>query len=249
MSIFDLNGRTALVTGAARGIGRAIAIGLAGAGAQVVLADVLPTSETAAAIGAIGATALEIPLDIRSERDVAAAMETTAATFGRLDILVNNAGIQHEAPLLETTLDDFDRVVAVNFRGAFIVGREAVRLMERDRRGGRIINVASELAYLGRATNSVYCATKGAILSMTRSWAREFAPRILINAIAPGPIDTILLAQHLPDLSGRSHVDDVVLKRIGAPDELVGMAIYLASDASTYVTGQTFGVNGGAVMT
>ena len=167
--------------------------------------------------------------------------------LGGLDIVVNCAGILFEKPLLETTAAEFDRLMSVNLRGTFLVGREALRVMTRQRRG-RVINIASELAYLGCERMSVYCASKGAVVSLTRSWAREFAPDILVNAIAPGPTDTPMLTTDYMDAATVSGSGNVPLGRIGRPEEIAAAAVFLASPANSYMTGQCISPNGGAVM-
>ncbi len=212
--------------------------------------DAAKAEATVAAIAALGRRALAVDADVSVEADAIRLVATAADHLGGLDILVSCAGINKPTPLLEATVEDFDRIVGVNLRGIFLVGREAARIMTRQGTGGRIINIASELAYLGRAGISIYCASKGGVLSLTRSWARELSPHILVNAIAPGPIDTDLL-----DWSGMSAAERaeeqgaVVLGRIGRPEELAGVAVFLAGPDATYVTGQCYGVNGGAVMT
>jgi 3-oxoacyl-[acyl-carrier protein] reductase len=167
--------------------------------------------------------------------------------LGGLDILVNNAGILLDKPLLNTTAEEFDRLIAVNLRGVFLVGREAIRAMTRQD-GGRVINVASELAYLGRENCSVYCASKGGVLSMTRSWAREFAPRILVNAIAPGPTDTPMLGpgSTSPETLAKEALNP--LGRIAQPEEIAAAAVFLAGPGATFMTGQCISPNGGAAM-
>ena len=249
----SLAGKRVLVTGGSRGIGGAIALGLARAGADVVIGhfrDGAKAEATVAAISGHGCRAFAVDADVSVEADAIRLAAATTEHLGGLDILVSCAGINKPTPLLEATVEDFDRIVGVNLRGVFLVGREAARVMVRQGTGGRIINVASELAYLGRAGISIYCASKGGVLSLTRSWARELSPHILVNAIAPGPIDTDLL-----DWSGMSAAEQaeeqgaVVLGRIGRPEELAGVAVFLAGPDATYVTGQCYGVNGGAVMT
>lgn len=249
----SLGGKRALVTGGSKGIGAAIALGLARAGADVVIGhfrDGPKAEATVAAISDLGRRAHAIDADVSTEVDAIRLVATATGHLGGLDILVACAGINKPTPLLEATVEDFDRIVGVNLRGVFLVGREAARVMTRQGTGGRIINIASELAYLGRGGVSIYCASKGGVLSLSRSWARELSPHILVNAIAPGPIDTDLL-----DWSGMSVAEQaeergaVVLGRIGRPEELAGVAVFLAGPDATYVTGQCYGVNGGAVMT
>ena len=198
-----LDGKRALVTGAASGIGKAIATAFAAEGAHVAIVDRAPKragDKLAASIAANGGRAFAVEADIADEAQVLRLFKAALKKLGGLDILVNNAGILIEKPLLETTAADFDRLIGVNLRGAFLVGREALRAMA-PQKSGRVINIASELAYLGRENCSIYCASKGGVLSMTRSWAREFAPHILVNAIAPGPTDTPMLGPEF-DLGG-----------------------------------------------
>ena len=185
----SLAGKRALVTGGASGIGRAIAVALAAEGCRVAIADVAPKDRIDEACAEIGGDLFGVRVDVSDEAQVVELFNTAMPRLGGLDILVSNAGILLEKPLLETTAADFDRLIGVNLRGVFLIGREGIRVMRRQA-GGRVINVASELAYLGRENCSIYCASKGGVLSLTRSWAREFAPDILVNAIAPGPTDT-----------------------------------------------------------
>lgn len=244
----QLGDKRALVTGAASGIGRAIAIAFAGEGAHVVLADRASCDDTEFAIRARGGEAITVRADVGEESEVMQLLAAVAARLGGLDVLVNNAGILIEKPLLETTAEDFDRLMAVNLRGAFLVGREAVRLMVRQQTGGRVINVASELAYLGRANSSVYCASKGGVVSMTRAWAREFAPAILVNTLAPGPTDTPMLTGGSTSPETLAEEADNPLGRIGRADEIAAAAVFLAGPSASFITGQCLSPNGGAAM-
>jgi 3-oxoacyl-[acyl-carrier protein] reductase len=232
-----LAGRRALVTGGAGGIGRAIARAFAAEGAAVAVADLARAEDGLFAVQA----------DVADEAQVLALFQTVQDSFGGLDILVNNAGILIEKPLLETTAQDFDRLIGVNLRGAFLVGREALGLMTRQG-SGRVINIASELAYLGRANCSLYCASKGGILAMTRAWAREFAPRILVNAIAPGPTDTAMLGPGSTSPETLAKEAKIPLGRIGQPEEIAAAAVFLAGPGATFMTGQCVSPNGGAAM-
>ncbi|TJV21166.1 MAG: SDR family oxidoreductase [Mesorhizobium sp.] len=233
--VTPLHGKRALVTGAASGIGRATALALRDAGAMVLGFD-LKASEG------------DIPIlacDLANETDIIAAVKQGAQRIGGYDILINNAGILQEAPLEAISLDHVDRMFAVNVRGAIIVAREVLPYLPD---GGRIVNIASELAYLGRANASVYCATKAALLGLTRSWARELAPRILVNAVAPGPTDTPLLGFEALSESQRALETTHPLGRIGRPDEIASAVVFLAGPGATFFTGQCLGANGGAAM-
>jgi 3-oxoacyl-[acyl-carrier protein] reductase len=245
-----LAGQRALVTGGASGIGRAIAVAFAEAGAHVAIADkadLANTSEVAAVIERAGGRAFALQADVANEPAVEALFTAALPRLGGLDILVNNAGILFEKPLLETSVADFDRLMDVNLRGTFLVGRAALRILVPQRRG-RVINIASELAYLGRERMSVYCASKGAVLALTRSWAREFAPDILINAIAPGPTDTPLLGLESMSPEMRAREAQIPLGRIGRPEEIAAAAVFLAGPGASFMTGQCINPNGGAVM-
>ena len=245
-----LSGQRALVTGGASGIGRAIAIALAAEGAQVAIADLADPAKAAATVAGIeraGGRAFAFHADVADEAQVLALFAEALPRLGGLDIAVNCAGILFEKPLLETSVAEFDRLLAVNLRGTFLVGREALRVMAAQRRG-RIVNIASELAYLGCERMSVYCASKGAVVSLTRSWAREFAPDILVNAIAPGPTDTPMLTTDCMEAATVASSGNVPLGRIGRPEEIAAAAVFLASPANSYMTGQCISPNGGAVM-
>ncbi|MGI9501336.1 MAG: SDR family NAD(P)-dependent oxidoreductase [Geminicoccaceae bacterium] len=229
------------MTGSAQGIGRAIAGTLLDAGANVAMLD-------KADIPNAPANALTLEADVVSEKDVQSAVAIVQKELGGLDIVVNNAGILLERGLLDCSLDDFDRVIGVNLRGTFLVGREAIRIMVNQGTGGRVINISSELAYLGREDFSLYCASKSGILGLTRSWAREFAPDILVNAVAPGPTDTAMLDIESMSSEWREKETAIPLGRIGTPGEIAKVVSFLAGPQATFITGQCYQVNGGAVM-
>jgi 3-oxoacyl-[acyl-carrier protein] reductase len=218
--------KVAVVTGAARGIGAAACAALRADGFDVRGLDLDDT-------------------DLRADVTDAASVAAALASLPRIDVLVNNAGIQIEGRLADMPLAEFDRQIAVNLRGPFVVAQTALPKIPR---GGRIVNVASELAYLGRAGSSAYAATKGAILTMTRSWARELAPDILVNAVAPGPVDTALLGYHGMSAAQQALEADNPLGRIGRPEEIAGLIAWLASDRASFVTGQCYSADGGAAM-
>ena len=233
--VTSVSGKRVLITGAAKGIGRATATMFAAAGAKVIGFD-LETSNSPLRI---------LRCDLTREADIVSAVATAAAELGGIDVLVNNAGIMQESPIEAVTAEHIDRHFAVNVRGAILVTRETMPYFKDD---SRIINVASELAYLGRANASVYCATKAAILGLTRSWARELAPRILVNAVAPGPTDTALLAFDSLTVEQKALETAHPLGRIGRPEEIAATVLFLAGPGATFFTGQCLGANGGAAM-
>lgn len=242
----SLVGKRALVTGAAGGIGGACALALAEAGCWVACADIDAPETTARAIEDLGQKASALECDVSDEQSVLDLFSQVKRQIGSLDVLVHCAGVMHEKPLLETSMDEYDHVLDVNLKGTFLIGREAIRMMQK--RGGRVILTASDLAYLGRETFSPYVASKHGVLGLMRSWAREFAPGILVNALCPGPIDTAMLDAENMTPEWRQRELDIPLARFGAPREIAEMAVFLASDKACYITGQGIGVNGGSVM-
>lgn len=245
-----LNGKVALVTGGARGIGAAIAKALAAEGAAVAITYHEHGAEASAVVAdvvAAGGRIAAIRADVASEDDATLSVREAIARFGGLDILVNNAGVILEKPLLETTAADFDWLMSINLRGTFMTGREAIRHMA-SAGAGRVINIASDLGYFGREQFSVYCASKAAILNLTKSWAKEFAPNILVNAIAPGPIDTDMLDLANMSPEWRKKEEMIPMARIGRVEEVAAAAIFLAGPGASFMTGQTIDPNGGSVM-
>jgi 3-oxoacyl-[acyl-carrier protein] reductase len=247
----QLQGKRALVTGAGSGIGRAIAEAFAAEGALLCLAyypPEAPPNDAIARIKATGGSAFALPADVANEDQVTELFGAALPKLGGLDVLVNGAGIMEEEPLTDHDTALFDRTIAVNLRGTFLVGRAAIPAMRQGKSGGRIINFASDLGYLGRANFSAYCASKGAVLALTRSWARELAPDILVNAIAPGPIETPMLRRSLANPDVLEQELDSPLARIGDVAEVAASAVFLAGPGATFMTGQTLNPNGGSVM-
>ena len=242
----DLTGRTALVTGSTRGIGRAIAETLAEAGARVAVVgrDQARAVEVAAAIDT---SAQGFSADVGDVASVVALVEGVEAAFGQVDILVNNAGLTRDNILFRIKDDDWDTVLDANLRGAFVAIRAASRGMMK-RRWGRIINIASIVGITGNKGQSNYAASKAGLIGLTKSVAKELGSRnILVNAVAPGFIETDMTAAMTPDaraaLSGQ-----IPLDRLGTPKDIAGTVAFLASDHAAYITGQVLVVDGGMVM-
>jgi gluconate 5-dehydrogenase len=247
--LFDLTGRTALVTGSSRGLGHAIAEGLAQAGARLVLngVDTGRLHGAAAALRAKGYAVEEAAFDVTDEAGVQAAFERLDAAGIAVDILVNNAGIQLRKPLVELSLAEWNRVLDTNLTSAFIVGREAARRMIARGRGGKVINIGSLTSEAARATVVPYTAAKGGIKMLTRGMAAEWAEHgIQANAIGPGYMATEMNKALMENPAFDAWVKGrTPAKRWGRPDELAGTAVYLASAASDYVSGQIIFVDGG----
>lgn len=245
-----LAGRRVLVTGAASGIGRAIAIAFGAEGARVGVNDVGRTAACAAVcaeIEAAGGQAMAVDADVTAPATGERLVTAMTDQFGGVDVLVNNAAVVLVRPLLETTDVDWDRVLAVNLSAPFRLCRAVVPGM-RARGAGVIINIVSELAYLGRAEYAAYTAAKGGLVSFTRSLARELAPAIRVNAVAPGPTDTPMLASELTTPALRAREVDIPLRRLARPEEIAATAVFLASDQAFFFCGEVVSPNGGALM-
>jgi 3-oxoacyl-[acyl-carrier protein] reductase len=252
MSRGRVDGKIALVTGASRGIGREIALTLAREGAAVGV-NHLPDPEQAALAGAVveevtqaGGKATALPADVADHGAVRDAVASLLGAFGRIDILVTNAGIAHRGRLVELTEADWDRVIAVNLKGTFNAIHAVLPHMI-ERKSGKIITIASELAFLGRAGMPHYAASKAGVIGLTKSVAREVSPLgINVNAVAPGPVDTDLLRSN-PEFRYENQ-EHIPLRRWGHPRDIAASVLFLASEESAYYAGQVLGPNGGVVM-
>jgi NAD(P)-dependent dehydrogenase (short-subunit alcohol dehydrogenase family) len=244
-----LQGKAALVTGGARGIGRAIAERLVAEGARVAIVD-LQSSDAAAVADRLDEgcrRAMAVAADVTEPDDVARAVSAVVARFGRLDILVNNAGIAPMRPFLESTAELFDRIMAVNVRGSFLTALACAREMTA-RDGGTIIQIASTCAFPSGASRnlSIYNMSKAAVRQMVASLATELAPRVRVNAIAPGTIDTEMTRACMPDDAAMAAtVRQIPLGALGRPTDIAAACAFLCSDDASYVTGQTLVVDGG----
>lgn len=244
-------GMRVLLTGGSRGIGRACAEGLATAGAHVVIVYHGSGDAACDAIAAMPATdppAHSVRADVSDENQAVAAVAEAVAHMGGIDLLVNCAGILEESDLTQTTAADFDRVIGVNLRGTFLMGREVIRHFRSRGGHGRVINIGSDLGDLGRPGNSAYSASKAGIAALTRCWAREFGPDILVNTVAPGPIATDMLSPDIMSAESLAEETRTPLGRIGEPREVADVVVFLAGPGATFITGQTLGVNGGSSM-
>ena len=256
-----LKDKVAIVTGGGQGMGRAVCLRFGQEGATVVVADYnhLQAEQVAAEIGSAGGQAFAVRCDVTREEDVRGLVETVVARAGQIDVLVNNAGVGQIKPLAEITRKDWDFVFDVNVKGLFFVLQAVAGQMVKQGRGGKIVNLASQAGRRGEALVAHYCASKAAVISITQSAAMALAPnRINVNAMAPGVMDTpfwVEVDKQFAAIQGlpigepkRRAVASIPWGRIGRPDDVAGLATFLASDDSEYVTGQTINVDGGTVM-
>lgn len=248
--MFNLNGKTALVTGASRGIGRSVAVSLAQAGASVALLgrDQAALQETLAEIKAINGKAMPLAADVTKPDSVEAAIEATCKEYGRLDVLVCNAGAQKLKPFLEMTPEDYRLLISTNLEGAIVTIQSAGRRFVAQK-SGVVINMASIYSFVGAPWNSIYCMTKGGLLQLTKALAIEWARyNVRVNAICPGWIETDLTKPYMQDQKTiDSALKLIPLRRFGKPDDIGPLAVYLASDEASFVTGQSFVIDGGQI--
>ena len=252
MQLFDLSGKVAIVTGGSQGIGFAIAEGLAHSGATVVIANRRADAGEAAALSlkTEKLDAIAIPVDISKLSSIDNLVKKTLDKFGKIDILVNNAGIVQRKPALDFTEAEYDRIMDTNLKGTFFcclaVGREMVK-----RKTGKIINVSSTVSYVAQADRSVYAASKAGISHLTRALALEWAPyHVNVNAIGPGATHTDINRQYFKDHPEvlQAFINDIPMGRAGKVDDCIGAAVFLASPASDFITGQTILIDGGMTI-
>ena len=245
--LFRLDGKVALVTGAAQGLGEATVKVLAGQGAKVAAAD-LNLDGAEAVAREIGTDCRAYWVNVADEKECRRLVDSVERDFGRIDILVNNAGICPRLPFADSTAEDWDRLMEVNAKSQYFLCQAVCAVMKRQG-GGRIINIASTGGRTGSfADASIYSGTKGAIVMFTKSIAREVAADgILINCIAPGVLDTGMMRE-LPEEKSRAICEQIPLRRLGSPEEIAYAVAFLASDECSYATGATFDVNGGWIM-
>lgn len=245
-----LDGKTALVTGASRGIGRAIALRLAAEGAHVAInyaGNTAKAEETKAAIEAAGGKAALFQADVSDSAQVEQMVAAVTEEFGTIDILVNNAGITRDGLLMRMKEEDFDAVLDTNLKGIFHVTKAVSKLMMK-KRAGRIVNMASVVGIMGNAGQTNYAAAKAGVIGFTKSAAREFAARgITVNAVAPGFIATDMTAA-MPEKAKETTLAAIPLRRMGEPEDVANAVAFLVSDQASYITGQVVKVDGGMVM-
>lgn len=242
-------GKIAVVTGASRGIGRSISLALAAAGAKIVAMDMdqAATDAVVAELKAAGAEAIAVVGNVTLAADADKMIEAAMEAFGRVDILVNNAGITRDGIFLRMKDEDWDAVLTVNLKGAFLCSRAASKVMTKQRYG-RIINIASIVGLMGNAGQANYCASKAGLIGLTKSNARELSKRnITVNAVAPGFIATAM-TDALSEKVRADLMAQIPLERLGTADDIANAVLFLAAEASGYITGQVLSVNGGMYM-
>ena len=246
----DFSGKTAVVTGGSRGIGRAVCLELAKGGANVVLCyagNEAAAAETVSACEALGAKALAVKCDVADSAQVKALMDEAVKAFGRIDILVNNAGITRDGLLMMMKEEDFDAVISANLRGTFLCMKAVSRTMMKQRYG-RIVNLSSVVGLRGNAGQVNYAASKAGVVGMTKSLAKELASRgVTVNAVAPGFIETDMTAA-MTEAAKTATLASIPMQRLGAPEDIAKTVAFLASDDAAYITGQVLAVDGGMSM-
>jgi len=241
--------KVAVITGASRGIGRSIALALAEAGAKIVAVDLDPVATAAIVdeLKGMGTEAIAVIGNVTVTEDTEKMIDAAVAAFGRVDILVNNAGITRDGLLMRMKDEDWDAVLTVNLKGAFLCSRAASKVMTKQRYG-RIINIASVVGQMGNAGQANYCASKAGLIGLTKSNARELAKRnVTVNAVAPGFIATAM-TDALPEKVREELTAQIPLARLGSAEDIAHAVVFLALEKSAYITGHVIAVNGGMYM-
>ncbi len=245
-----LEGKVAVVTGASRGIGRAVALELANCGADVIVnysGNEASANEVVDQIKALGRKSIAVRANVASSADVTALFDEAVSTFGSIDILVNNAGITRDTLIMRMKEEDWDDVLDINLKGVFLCTKAVTRQMMKQR-SGRIINISSIVGVAGNAGQANYVAAKAGVIGLTKTTALELAPRgITVNAVAPGFIETDM-TDKLPTELKNQMLEHIPLMRFGQPEDIANAVSFLASDLSAYITGQTIHIDGGMVM-
>jgi 3-oxoacyl-[acyl-carrier protein] reductase len=245
----ELSDQVAVVTGSARGIGKTIAMTLSDAGAHLVISDVNEEAgkETVSEITALGRKAVWFAADVSKSEQAAQLIDKAQEVYGKLDILVNNAGITRDNLLMRMSEEEWDSVIAVNLKGTYNCIRAATRIFMKQR-SGRIINIASVVGQMGNAGQANYASSKAGVIGLTKSVAKELAARnVLVNAVAPGFIETAM-TEKLPEKARESLLSLIPLARLGQPQDVAKVVLFLSSERSSYITGQVINVDGGMVM-
>lgn len=245
----ELKDQVAIVTGSARGIGKTIALALAKEGANIVVSDLNAEAgkETVDEIISMGREAIWVETDVSKSDQATHLIENTLEKFGKIDILVNNAGITRDNLLMRMSEDDWDSVIAVNLKGTYNCIRAVTRTLMKQR-SGRIINIASVVGQIGNPGQANYASSKAGVIGLTKSTAKELATRnILVNAVAPGFIETAM-TEKLPESARESLIKVIPLAKLGQPEDVAKVVVFLSSERSVYITGQVINVDGGMVM-
>jgi len=244
-----LEGKNALITGAAQGIGKAVALGMAKEGANVAIADVNIESArtTSQEVSALGVKSIALKLDVSNQENVIDAFKTVTGELGSLDILINNAGITRDGILLRMKEEDWDAVLNINLKGSFLCSKEAIKVMSKQR-FGKIISISSVVAFMGNPGQANYSSSKAGLIGLTKTIAKEYASRgIRANAVAPGFIQTAM-TDALSDEVKNEMKKAIPLSQFGTPEDVTNAVIFLASKEADYITGQVIHVNGGMYM-
>ncbi|MBN2095838.1 glucose 1-dehydrogenase [Candidatus Peregrinibacteria bacterium] len=244
--LFDLTGKVAIVTGASRGLGLAMALGLAQQGANIVITDVLSTAKVIKKVEALGVKALGLKVDVTNPKHIDAMVKKVVGKFKKIDILINNAGVYYPTPIKDLEEKEWDKLIAINLKGTLMCARTVGKQMIKQKKGS-IVNIASVAGLMAFAQSAAYNVSKAGIIMLTKTLAAEWAPHgIRVNAICPGVFVTDMTKGLLKDKGFQNMIKaSVPLQRSGTPDELAGAAVYLASDAASYTTGHALVVDGG----